>query len=759
MASTDLAKRALLRSCDNSSKLCAQCQGIDFDRFTCEGCAHKPEDWHFHTDLASHVSSESFCPGCRLILSAVGASQSSSGSIDKQTITISRRLLLAHQQRSCGQFEEIEPTTGVGGPDLAKLAVCLGVFIDVTLTQNPSQRRTKATGTIIRSDCSKLGDKLQPEGKFSDLEDSTEHFLIRGRSVLPTVDLSLIKYWIHSCESQHTKCNLFGYHITEDYKSHLIEEQTIRLIDVEELRVILATQRQRYVALSYVWGSNTAPMLRRDTVLRYSSQNSLQDSMIGRTIHDAIQLVRDIGERYLWVDTLCIVQDDDNDKLAQLAIMDRIFYCASLVIVAASGDNVHAGLAGIESKRHPYQRSETVNGIPFITVKHSIRKALANSVWNSRGWTFGEAMLARRLLVFTEEQVYWNCKTDIWREDLWCESPTTCLLADETNSLHSQVPEDTICRTRKYCDYASQFSGRRFSQERDVIWAFISILRMLNSQFPQGFIWGLPYERLDTTLLWHEIGALYDEACHNVHKRDSRHRRIKEENRFHLPYPSWSWLSTTAKIRFIDRCGDLIVSEVSWHEPLQTEANYPGPTPSNGLSGRKVDRQFDISIAMSASERRIMEYGFLQFTAHVAELCIRREVNTDGQQAANSDIQLPRWPKARWVSASIHIPSGENIAMILVDSNYFDSNGERSGEFVLLSSNADATSNEPCHRDYIPERENKRIVHQRPCKHIRSHNIMLIDWIGNVAYRRGLAKVEKGLWGKVHTRTKRIILG
>ncbi|KAI1373954.1 hypothetical protein F4677DRAFT_184680 [Hypoxylon crocopeplum] len=59
--------------------------------------------------------------------------------------------------------------------------------------------------------------------------------------------------------------------------------------------------------------------------------------LIPRTILDTIQLVRDIGFRFLWIDSLCILQDDDGDKLQHLPHMDSIYRCASLVIIAAAG--------------------------------------------------------------------------------------------------------------------------------------------------------------------------------------------------------------------------------------------------------------------------------------------------------------------------------------------------------------------------------------------------------------------------------------
>jgi hypothetical protein len=165
-----------------------------------------------------------------------------------------------------------------------------------------------------------------------------------------------------------------------------------------------------------------------------------------------------------------------------------------------------------------------------------------------------------------------------------------------------------------------------------------------------------------------------------------------------------------------------------------------------------------------------MEYGLLQFTAQTAELCVRREVDVDEHQAVLSDTggsfssdsskfgeempeeddrastsnPLPRG--TYWVRAKIHIPSGESIGEIQVPSSFFNKGRERSGELVLLSSKSDKSHpmTEQQARDY---------------KSSHSHNIMLIEWIDNIAYRQGLTTMEKDSWAKVHTHQKNIILG
>jgi hypothetical protein len=66
-----------------------------------------------------------------------------------------------------------------------------------------------------------------------------------------------------------------------------------------------------------------------------------------KTIRDAIDLVRALKERYLWVDALCLVQNDQADMQKGIDIMDIIYERAVMTIVAASGDSANSGLPGV----------------------------------------------------------------------------------------------------------------------------------------------------------------------------------------------------------------------------------------------------------------------------------------------------------------------------------------------------------------------------------------------------------------------------
>ena len=647
----------------------------------------------------------------------------------------------------------------------------------------------RVAGTIIRTETG----HADPSGQKPTISESEEP-VSRGRVVLPEVNTSLIKQWMQSCNVQHDPCRLPTLATAR--------ELNIRLIDVQDHRIIPATSAEQYVALSYVWGPTVTPCLIRDTISQCFSIGGLKDLRVPRTIRDAIHLVKCIGMRYLWVDSLCIVQDDDNDKQQQLTIMDSIYSKAELLVVAAAGSDANAGLPGVGSTpRRISQSIEKVTGTQFITAQPSVQEVLRQSVWISRGWTFQEANLSRRALIFTGSLVYWSCHVDKCREDIISESPLGGQRLDEGNSLwphRIRECKSKASRTLFYCQLAEEFSQRTFKEESDVVWAFIGILKLQISHFRKGFIWGLPYEELDATLLWSEMPG-----CDYIHARQVHHAVVRRDGRYNVTYSSWSWLSTKSIVSFMDRCGSSIVSEVTWHEPLkfgdETSNKYLKTISLKDRGDRHEEKPSNDLLAGSKSEREVMDYGFLHFTAQTAVLTLKKRSGSFGTRTKEvlrgvmrapilMSISLNRMFRAmhalamkyvlgraivngdkadrnkgktledHWVQATIHSPQGKQIGMLPVPGQFFNVKSERAGEFVLLSTNAERKSDGEC-KEIIDGADHRGFEHFKGCKHIRSRNIMLIEWDGNVAYRRGLGEVDKESWEDIETEMKTIVLG
>ena len=137
---------------------------------------------------------------------------------------------------------------------------------------------------------------------------------------------------------------------------------------------------------------------------------------VPQTISDAIEVCRRLKMRYLWVDALCIIQDDEKDKDSQLPEMDKIYSVAALTIVAACGTDAKSGLSCLRYRCSP-QSSARIHGITYVTGDIPLDERIQKTTWNTRGWTYQECILSRRLLVFTDSQVFFICAGGTRAED------------------------------------------------------------------------------------------------------------------------------------------------------------------------------------------------------------------------------------------------------------------------------------------------------------------------------------------------------
>jgi hypothetical protein len=133
----------------------------------------------------------------------------------------------------------------------------------------------------------------------------------------------------------------------------------------------------------------------------FREERGLDQYPLPNTITDSMKLVSLLGERYLWVDAVCIVQDDENAKAKQMAKTDLVYAGALLTIVAASGDTAAPGLPGVrEGTRSVVQGTMKINKNLFLMqiVIQGRPDRLESSAWHSRGWTLQERLLSRRIL-------------------------------------------------------------------------------------------------------------------------------------------------------------------------------------------------------------------------------------------------------------------------------------------------------------------------------------------------------------------------
>lgn len=231
-----------------------------------------------------------------------------------------------------------------------------------------------------------------------------------ARRIIPHhVNYDIIGEWLSLCRSGHVHCDGYG----DD--ADVVTIPGFQVIDCTTSKIASAVDllassgepgRVDYVTLSYVWGQAGEAGFNEPVMREYGL--TLPDDL-PLVISDAIEVVKRLGYRYLWIDRYCIPQNDSAVKHIQIKKMDRIYSCSILTIIAAAGDGPEYGLPGVSSRHRTEQLSVQVTEEISLLFYKKPSALVAASKWNTRGWTYQEGLLSRRRLVFTDEMVYFQC--------------------------------------------------------------------------------------------------------------------------------------------------------------------------------------------------------------------------------------------------------------------------------------------------------------------------------------------------------------
>jgi hypothetical protein len=354
------------------------------------------------------------------------------------------------------------------------------------------------------------------------------------------IDLHMLKKWKNACEKNHQECKEWAL------ASHLGHVFPRLLIDTWLQCLVPTPDGVKYVALSYIWG-DVQPVCANRTILnRLCAPRSLKTGALGalvpRTIRHAISLTEILGERYLWVDSLCIVQDDVSAVHSELSNMSSIFANATLTIIAANGRDADHGLLGLPAISEPRrlrQNNYNLGRGHAVAIPSPGRTTSNLYLWQSRGWTYQENVFSRKKLVFFDNSVAWECSSACWPEFVHLDSTDPSWLTKIIAHSPDQYGIDFTSNAPRIQDVAlaiDHFNVRHLTYPEDALGAFSGVLSIFQRQYHGGFVSGLPVVFFNYGLLW-QSERVTRRVPKNKHSGDAC-------------LPSWSWAGWSGDIRF-----------------------------------------------------------------------------------------------------------------------------------------------------------------------------------------------------------------
>lgn len=317
------------------------------------------------------------------------------------------------------------------------------------------------------------------------------------------------------------------------------------------------------------WGDATPFTTTRETMGRRESGFEIGEAP--QTLQDAVTITRHLGLRYLWVDALCIIQEDMEDWARESARMTEIYSDAHVVIAADWGKDSTSGIFHKRARVNAmFDLPGGYNGLQAILLDDCDQyddghyTALNEQPLNCRGWTLQERVLARRILHYTSTQMYFECEHGITNEEGPTGKDRFCSLKDDGGFSRDETG------VSKWVWLLADYGRRELTRPTDRLPA-ISGLAKLFEQRNRGpeYVAGLWSDDLIFDLSW-----------------KSSDRTNKDPFPAYVG-PSWSWVSLNTAAEY--PCSSWLVNiaeVVGWTVKVKDENNPYGELESASIQIR-----------------------------------------------------------------------------------------------------------------------------------------------------------------------------
>ncbi|KAE8442219.1 hypothetical protein EG329_003748 [Mollisiaceae sp. DMI_Dod_QoI] len=345
------------------------------------------------------------------------------------------------------------------------------------------------------------------------------------KSVGSPVDFELARSWLEECNKMHPMCKLpkqdtLPLRVIEIHWGEAKHEPTLRLTK--------STDKSPYAALSYCWGESSGiDEVKLSSKTRLDWLSYIPFSRLPKTLQDGIITTWQLGLHFLWIDCLCIAQDDEIEKATEIAKMPQIYRGAYITISAARSKSSDEGFL------HDIQvpsKDASIFKMAYTCPKGRVGTILLfddpipqmQEPIDTRGWTLQEYLLSPRLLIYGIHGLRFCCRKG---ERLDNEGTTEeTLSAWNSRRLASlrEVPKDIEMAQEKWPRILTEYSTRTLSDPEDRLLAISGIANHYSELFRDEYLAGIWRRDLPAGLMWS-----------NIHRRYPRPLRSRA--------PSWSW--------------------------------------------------------------------------------------------------------------------------------------------------------------------------------------------------------------------------
>ena len=401
--------------------------------------------------------------------------------------------------------------------------------------------------------------------------------------------MALAKEWLTSCLEKHPIC-----------RPPAVTPLPTRVIDVGDLDIearlyVTKGESAQYAALSHCWGSRIP--VSTTAVTLEDRLKSIKFDASSKTFAEAVHVTRRLGIRYLWIDSLCIIQKSEDDWATEAGRMSDVFRNATVMLSADAARDASEGLLGDKTQRQRMQQireisctgldgqSATVHVRLRATHPSDSDRASHASVpcegtkLSSRAWVVQERLLSPRILHFFHEEMAWSCSSCTRCEcRLLPGSSYPGVFRKKATSDEAQG-QFILSLALEWPKIVMNFTGKELSFASDRLPAISGLAGLIHQRTFKRYLAGLWSFDMSYQMLWFSD---HGKAGLDLIERHSRDKS---------PQASWSWASVTGPVRYFDRHQDqfqrrsgesevkpLLEVTEGWTEPAGPNAYGPVKT-------------------------------------------------------------------------------------------------------------------------------------------------------------------------------------
>lgn len=358
----------------------------------------------------------------------------------------------------------------------------------------------------------------------------------------------MLKSWIDNCTSNHERCSLISGRDpplpTRVLDLGFSDSDPIRLVES-------AGMREQYICLSYRWGKGEFMKITNAIIDHYKRGIAFEE--LPRTFQDTVKITRMLGIRYLWIDALCIIQNEPDlaDWNRESVRMADVFQYSYIIISATRNNSPFDGLfkpltpgqygpVNVCVVRHPV---DGPGATEFVAIGRGYPML-------SRAWTYQERLLPPRVLHFNLHEATWECLESHACQCPQCDMPNftkasantvfdeDLIKSDFYNVVLRQRGAETICQDDAPLDclwrrIVSGYSPPNLTVKSDKLAAVSGIADVIQQATGWKYLAGLWRKSLPQDLCW----AAYSYSDWKVVGDSPRQPQTRRS-------PTWSWAST-----------------------------------------------------------------------------------------------------------------------------------------------------------------------------------------------------------------------